>query len=181
MAQLAASHADKGFHQATLKEVAPTAVGATQAAQGTSHLVDSQQTTLIRSVQTLVHQGGGEMVIQLQPRELGEVHIRVSQEQGAIHIQAQAERVEVAQAIRNDLPQILSRLDERGITVAGMDVKIMGSDATSTRTERFQSGTGSGEFTHSQDSFFNQRFDDQQREAFRQRRERFYDTMELVA
>ena len=150
--------------------------------------IESRQ-NIITSVQTLTRAGGGEMTVELRPLELGQVRINVIQDHGQVHILAQAERPEVIAAVRNDLPMITADLEAKGISISRFDVSsishsvmdVAWGDGVGKFSSSSQSGfseDGNGQW---ESSFYQEQQQFNGRESFNKKREKFYDTMDLVA
>ena len=68
------------------------------------------------------------MRVELHPRELGRLHLRVAVENGSVNAQIAAESEAVRQAIEAALPQLRQSLQEGGLNVGTLDV-FVGADA----------------------------------------------------
>lgn len=82
-------------------------------------------------IRTVSLEGGEQpqaVRVELHPRELGRLHLRVAVENGSVNAQIAAESEAVRQAIEAALPQLRQSLQEGGLNVGTLDV-FVGADA----------------------------------------------------
>lgn len=73
-----------------------------------------------------IHIGGQvtEMEIQLEPANLGSIHLQIAMKNGAITAQLTAQNETVKQALETQLVQLREHLEEQGVKVAAVEVTV---------------------------------------------------------
>lgn len=65
----------------------------------------------------------GEFVATLEPKDLGQLGVRVVLREGALRVSLAAERPEAAQLIQHHLPELRHSLEEQGLRLAGLGLE----------------------------------------------------------
>jgi hypothetical protein len=94
---------------------------------------------------TKIADDGQEMIVRLQPAELGMVQMRVARAaSGATRVEITAEKSDTLQVLQRDQPQLHRTLDEAGVPAAGRTITFHVSMPTHTSNSNNESGTGGG-------------------------------------
>jgi len=97
---------------------------------------------IVDSVSTKSAEGRHEFEIGLKPEFLGKVRIRLTMENGSIHMQIHTDDPDVKQMLSDHSSSLMGELKEKGITLSGMDVSYQ-SPASFNGNEQ-QSGRNGG-------------------------------------
>ena len=122
-----------------LGQAAPAPIQ-TPAPGGIAHGAGGLTTTheLARELGTRVHmavrEGGRELLVNLRPRDLGQLTIRVTMTDGVLHAQITADRPEAARMLQQSLGQLDTALTDLGYSLDGLDVSYSGQDARDARS-----------------------------------------------
>ncbi len=85
-------------------------------------------------VHMAVREGGRELLVNLRPRDLGQLTIRVTMTDGVLHAQITADRPEAARMLQQSLGQLDTALSDLGYSLDGLDVSYGGQDARDARS-----------------------------------------------
>ena len=85
-------------------------------------------------VHMAVREGGRELLVNLRPRDLGQLTIRVTMTDGVLHAQITADRPEAARMLQQSLGQLDTALTDLGYSLDGLDVSYGGQDARDARS-----------------------------------------------
>lgn len=102
--------------------------GANQAASQSENKAAVQQ--IMNQTEFMIKKGGGEAKIQLNPEGLGEIHMKVSVNDGKVGIQMSAETKEAKKLIESSLNDLRSSLGEHKLSVGHVKVDV-GNQASS--------------------------------------------------
>ena len=79
---------------------------------------------VIRSLATLVREGGAEMRLQLKPADLGEIELRVRTAEGIVRGEMMVQHPEVKQLLEHQVDRLKSALAAQGLELEGFDVNV---------------------------------------------------------
>jgi len=92
----------------------------------TLELAREHRDSIFRSIALSLSKSGGEIHLLLDPKELGGLSVQLKLDGQALRVQVRAERSEVADALREESGQLVALLEERGLNVENLEVR-MGS------------------------------------------------------
>jgi flagellar hook-length control protein FliK len=78
--------------------------------------------------------GGGEAVLVVEPPELGSVHIRLSEEGGAVELWIEVANEVVRDVVREAETRLGEQLREQGLLLKNVDVTVSGDGSDHTHT-----------------------------------------------
>lgn len=85
-------------------------------------------------VHMAVREGGRELLVNLRPKDLGQLTIRVTMTDGVLHARITADRPEAARMLQQSLGQLDTALTDLGYSLDGLDVSYGGQDARDARS-----------------------------------------------
>lgn len=85
----------------------------------------------VRAVEFLATDGGGEMKINLNPKEIGPVELQVKTDANKVQIQMMVENKDLADAIRVNKDQLIDSLKDHKIQVTNLDVSVRTTTSSS--------------------------------------------------
>ena len=123
-----------GMGQAAPAPIQPSAPGGTALATGGLTTPHELAHELGTRVHMAVREGGRELLVNLRPKELGQLTIRVTMTDGVLHAQITADRPEAARMLQQSLGQLDTALTDLGYSLDGLDVSFGGRDAQDARS-----------------------------------------------
>lgn len=87
-------------------------------------LAETVMPQVIRSLATLVREGGAEMRLQLAPADLGEIELRVRTTEGVVRGEMMVQHPEVKQLLEDQVDRLKSALAAQGLALEGFDVNV---------------------------------------------------------
>lgn len=110
---------------------------------------------VMERVETLVHRGGGEMVLSLTPPELGTVEIRVSTDGNRVAIEMRSESEFAKSVLESALPELKGSLEAQDLTPTRVEVFAgsggFNTDSSMANRDSFNPWSG-GEFIPSEET-----------------------------
>ena len=100
------------------------AAATTAARQLQEELAEIVMPQVIRSLATLVREGGAEMRLQLKPADLGEIELRVRTAEGIVRGEMMVQHPEVKQLLEHQVDRLKSALAAQGLELEGFDVNV---------------------------------------------------------
>ena len=100
------------------------AAATTAAPQLQEELAETVMPQVIRSLATLVREGGAEMRLQLKPADLGEIELRVRTAEGIVRGEMMVQHPEVKQLLEHQVDRLKSALAAQGLELEGFDVNV---------------------------------------------------------
>jgi hypothetical protein len=100
------------------------AAATTAAPQLQEELAETVLPQVIRSLATLVREGGAEMRLQLKPADLGEIELRVRTAEGIVRGEMMVQHPEVKQLLEHQIDRLKSALAAQGLELEGFDVNV---------------------------------------------------------
>lgn len=85
----------------------------------------------VKAVEFLATDGGGEMKISLNPKEIGPVQLQVKSMANQVRVELIVENQELADAIRSNKDSLIDSLKEQKITVSNVEVTVKASSSGS--------------------------------------------------
>ena len=105
---------------ARISQAAATAA----APQLQEELAETVLPQVIRSLATLVREGGAEMRLQLKPADLGDIELRVRTAEGIVRGEMMVQHPEVKQLLEHGVDRLKSALAAQGLELEGFDVNV---------------------------------------------------------
>ena len=100
------------------------AAATTAAPQLQEEIAETVMPQVIRSLATLVREGGAEMRLQLKPADLGEIELRVRTAEGIVRGEMMVQHPEVKQLLEHQVDRLKSALAAQGLELEGFDVNV---------------------------------------------------------
>ena len=100
------------------------AAATTAAPQLQEEIAETVMPQVIRSLATLVREGGAEMRMQLKPADLGEIELRVRTAEGIVRGEMMVQHPEVKQLLEHQVDRLKSALAAQGLELEGFDVNV---------------------------------------------------------
>ena len=100
------------------------AAATTAAPQLQEELAETVMPQVIRSLATLVREGGAEMRLQLKPADLGEIELRVRTAEGIVRGEMMVQHPEIKQLLEHQVDRLKSALAAQGLELEGFDVNV---------------------------------------------------------
>lgn len=123
-----------GLGQAAPAPIQPSAPGGIAHAAGGLTTPHELAHELGTRVHMAVREGGRELLVNLRPRDLGQLTIRVTMTDGVLHAQITADRPEAARMLQQSLGQLDTALSDLGYSLDGLEVSYGGQDARDARS-----------------------------------------------
>lgn len=116
--------------------VAAGAAGSNRAAQQSESKEGLQQ--IMNQAQFMIKKGGGEAKVQLNPEGLGEIHMKVSVNDGKVGIQMQAETKEAKKLIESSMNELQSTLGQHKLSIDHLKVDVGNQTSTDSQNSDAQ-------------------------------------------
>lgn len=85
---------------------------------------------MAHNISFIAKKGGGDMTISINPKELGEIQLKVRTRGQNVEVQMLAQNNEVAQALRNAGGDLADALSAQSLSLKGLDVAVRASDSS---------------------------------------------------
>jgi flagellar hook-length control protein FliK len=138
--QLLISHSNTQNTIADQTLVSATTVAKAQSSAYPTNLSPNLNEQIIQSIQSSLQQDQQQIIIRLNPPELGKVLIQFQQDQDQITGLLQVDKAETRAQIQQALPQIIQNLQDSGIQIKRLDV-ILQDQQQDYRDQTLQNGT----------------------------------------
>lgn len=89
---------------------------------------------LMAQASVLVKKGGGEMRVKMSPEGMGDIHLKISLNEGRVQVQMQAETTEAKKAIESGLADLKSSLAAQKLAVDNVKVDVVHRSSTDNQT-----------------------------------------------
>ena len=143
----------------------PAATGFAMNAQPSAEQRMQNAQNIVNQAQALSKKGGGEVTMQLQPEGLGKIKLKVSMQDGQVHVKMFADNDGAKKALERGLDDLKSNLASQKLHVESLKVE-MAQDTSKSRLEQ-DFNQGNREQSHQMASEFMSQFRDD-RQAFRE-------------
>jgi flagellar hook-length control protein FliK len=114
---------------------------------------------LFQRVDSMIHQGGGKMVVSLNPPELGQVEVQVVAKGKRIEIEMKSDSERTKTLLQNHVSDLKHSMQSHDLVLSKMDVQVARETSQPTSPEKMAANAGSNQFSGTFQQSFQERSD----------------------